>query len=85
MATRFGDEAGGLFTFGVRIAKVTAGITPEKGAETIVYLASASDVAATTGEYFYKCAPAKPNAEARDDAVARRLWEESEKIARGTP
>ncbi len=80
VATRFGDEAGGLFTWGVRLAKLFA-ISQEKGAETIVYLASSPDVAATSGGYFFECRPAKPNAAARDDTVARQLWEESEAIA----
>src|SRR5215470_5264863 len=39
VATRFGDESGGLFSLVVRGAKLFA-ISQEKGAETIVYLAS---------------------------------------------
>ena len=80
VATRFGDGSGGLLSTGIRIAKTFA-ITPEKGAETIVYLASSPDVAAISGEYFYKCRPATPTAGGRDDAAASRLWNESAKIA----
>ena len=54
---------------------------PEPGAETIVYLASDPAVAEVSGEYFYDCQPKQPSAEALDDATARRLWEESERIA----
>ena len=81
VATRFGDNSGGAFSVMVRLAKNFA-ISPEKGAETIVYLASSEDVAGVTGEYFYKCRTAVPTKEARDDQAARRLWQESEKIAR---
>jgi NAD(P)-dependent dehydrogenase (short-subunit alcohol dehydrogenase family) len=69
VATRFGDGSGGFLSSVVRIAKTFA-IRPEKGAETIVYLASSPEVAAISGEYFYKCRPAMPTAGGRDDAAA---------------
>ncbi len=80
VATRFGDGSGGFLSRVVRIAKTFA-ITPEQGAKTIVYLASSPDVAAISGEYFYKCRPATPTAGGRDDAAANRLWNESAKLA----
>jgi NAD(P)-dependent dehydrogenase (short-subunit alcohol dehydrogenase family) len=81
VATRFGDGSGGFLSRAVRVAKVFA-ISPEKGAETIVYLASSPEVASVSGEYFYKCRPTAPTADARDDAAANRLWIESAKLAR---
>lgn len=80
VATRFGDQSGGMLSLVVRAAKTFA-ISPEKGAETIVYLASSNEVADSSGLYFYKCKPATPTKEAQDDESARRLWQESEKIA----
>ncbi len=80
VATRFGDGSGGWLSSAVRLAKTVA-ISPEKGAETLVYLASSPDVAGISGEYFHKCRPAIPTAEARDDAAAKRLWTESARIA----
>jgi NAD(P)-dependent dehydrogenase (short-subunit alcohol dehydrogenase family) len=80
VSTRFGDESGGAFSYVVRIAKNFA-ISPEKGAATIVYLASSPEVAAVSGEYFYKCRIATPSKEARDDRAARRLWQETAKLA----
>ena len=80
VATRFGDGSGGFLSRVVRVAKTFA-ISPEKGAETIVYLASSPDVSAISGEYFYKCQPVTPTAAALDDATAQRLWVESAKIA----
>jgi NAD(P)-dependent dehydrogenase (short-subunit alcohol dehydrogenase family) len=80
VATRFGDGSGGFLSGVLRIAKIFA-ITPEKGAETIVYLASSPDVSASSGEYFYKCRPATPTAGGRDDTAANRLWNESAKFA----
>ena len=80
VATRFGDQAGGLYAAGVRLAKLFAE-TPEKGAETLVYLATSPEVANVSGQFFQNCRPATVNAEAQDDAAAQRLWHESERIA----
>ncbi len=60
VATRFGDESGGVISRFVGLAKLFA-IPPEKGAETIIYLASSPKIAATTGRYFYKCGPITPS------------------------
>jgi NAD(P)-dependent dehydrogenase (short-subunit alcohol dehydrogenase family) len=79
VATRFGDESGGMLSRGVRMAKAFA-ISPEQGAETLVYLASSDEPANANGLYYYKRRPATPTAEARDAEAARRLWEESEKL-----
>ena len=80
VATRFGDQSGGLGAHVVRLAKVLA-ISPEKGAETIVYLAASEDVANVSGGYFYRCRPATPTREAQDDAAAEKLWLESARLA----
>ena len=80
VATRFGDQSGGLLSVAVRIAKTFA-ISPERGADTIVYLASSPDVANVSGGYFYECRPAIPSKEAQDDAAAKRLWWQTAKVA----
>jgi NAD(P)-dependent dehydrogenase (short-subunit alcohol dehydrogenase family) len=80
VATRFGDQSGGVMSLAVRAAKTFA-IMPEQGAQTIVYLASSPEVAEITGGYFYKCHQATPTREAQNDDDARRLWEASARIA----
>jgi retinol dehydrogenase 12 len=80
VATHFGDESGGLISRFVGLAKLLA-ISPAKGAETIVYLASSPEIAATTGQYFYKCRPIAPSLEAQDDRTAPLLWERSAALA----
>src|SRR5262247_3988023 len=65
----------------VRMAMLLRAEPADKGAETIVYLASSPEVAGVTGEYFYECRPAVTSAEARSDDDARRLWRESEQLA----
>ena len=51
------------------------GVSPEEGAKTTVYLATASEVANVTGRYFVKEKPAESSAASRDPDAARRLWE----------
>jgi NAD(P)-dependent dehydrogenase (short-subunit alcohol dehydrogenase family) len=84
VATGLGQRAGGIFGSVVRFAMLFAG-RPEGDAQTIVHLASAPDVAAITGGYFVPIGKqAEPSAAARDDRSARRLWDESERIAEFT-
>lgn len=51
-----------------------------EGADTIVYLAAADEVADLTGGYYVDRRPATPSRAARDDAAAARLWEVSEEL-----
>ena len=81
VATRFGDQdshgfSSHLFRFFKKFA-----ISPEKGAETIVYLASSGVPAAVSGAYFYKCQAVTPSREAQDDQAARRLWQETARLS----
>jgi retinol dehydrogenase 12 len=81
VATGLGQRRGGIFGSVVRFVMLFAG-RPEGGAETIVYLASSPDVASITGGYFVPVGKqAEPSPAARDDLAARRLWDESERIA----
>ncbi len=80
VATRFGDQSGALMSRVVWLAKFFA-ISPARGAQTIVYLASSPDVANTTGQYFYESIPASPSAAAQDDQAASLLWKRSAALA----
>jgi NAD(P)-dependent dehydrogenase (short-subunit alcohol dehydrogenase family) len=80
VATRFGNQSGGMLSFAIRAAKNFA-LTPEQGAETIIYLASAPEVADVSGRYFIKCRPATPSKAAQNDEDAARLWEVSARLA----
>ena len=52
--------------------------TPERGAETSVYVATHPDLDGISGGYFASCRRRKPSRAARDDEAARRLWRLSE-------
>jgi NAD(P)-dependent dehydrogenase (short-subunit alcohol dehydrogenase family) len=51
--------------------------SPEKGAETSIYLASSPEVQSITGKYFVDCKVTQPASQAADRTVARRLWDAS--------
>ncbi|GAB3918944.1 SDR family oxidoreductase [Larkinella terrae] len=55
-------------------------ISPEKGAETSIYLASAPEVEKVTGLYFAKCRPKIPSAAAQSAFYASQLWALSERL-----
>jgi NAD(P)-dependent dehydrogenase (short-subunit alcohol dehydrogenase family) len=80
VATRFGDSSGGWFGRLLPLLRPFF-ISPEKGADTIIYLGSSPEVANTAGAYFVKRQITEPSAAARDDAAAKRLWEASEALA----
>ena len=80
VATRFGDQSGGLISRFVWLAKFFA-MSPTKGARTIVYLASSPEVAEATGQYFYRCLPTTPSSLAQDDVTALELWHRSAALA----
>lgn len=80
VATRFGDQAGGLYALGVRFAKLFAR-SAQAGSEPLVYLATSPEVAGISGRFFQNTGAGSLSAEAQDDALAQRLWRESERIA----
>jgi NAD(P)-dependent dehydrogenase (short-subunit alcohol dehydrogenase family) len=80
VATRFGDQSGGLISRLIWLAKFSA-ISPAHGAETVIHLASSPDVAKATGQYFYKCMPIRPSSWAQDDRSALLLWQRSAALA----
>lgn len=80
VASRIWNMAGPL-TPVIRLVLSPMMISPEKGADTLVWLASSPDVEGRSGGYYDKRALKSPAPAARDDAVAARLWTESERIA----
>lgn len=58
--------------------------TPQKGAETLVWLAATSEVQRQSGVYFVDRQPVTPSPAARDMQAARRLWNVSEEQVRQT-
>jgi retinol dehydrogenase 12 len=55
-------------------------ITPEKGAQTMLYLASNPDVAGATGLYWDKKRAINPSQAVLDQTAQKHLWLESERL-----
>jgi NAD(P)-dependent dehydrogenase (short-subunit alcohol dehydrogenase family) len=77
VATSFGKNTGGIIAALFGIVAPLVAVSPEKGAETSIYLASSPSVDGITGKYFYhsRMIPAAP--QAADMVVARKLWDVS--------
>lgn len=58
----------------------TFGAKPDEGSQTSIYLASSPAVASVTGKYFEQKQPVASSQASYDEAVARRLWEVSERL-----
>jgi retinol dehydrogenase 12 len=53
-------------------------LTPEQGAETIVYLASSVEIANVSGQYFIKMKQSTPSNAAMQSEISKELWNLSE-------
>lgn len=67
------------------VAKRLMMISPEKGAETVVHLASSPDVEGRSGGYYANLKQRTPSPLARDEAVARKLWDVSARLVGVSP
>lgn len=77
--TRIGSNMDGLpALFPLFIRSFPFFATPEKGAQTSVYLASSPDVAGVTGRFFFRRRELRTKPVTHDVDVARRLWRVSE-------
>lgn len=76
VASKFGENNNTAFSAFFKVGKIFA-ISPEKGAETSVYLASDDDVAGQTGGYYTRKKRVQPSRAAKNADTAKRLWEES--------
>ncbi len=76
VASKFGENNNTLLSGFFRLSKIFA-ISPEKGAETSVFLASAEGVAGQTGGYYAQKNRIQPSRAARSPETAKRLWDES--------
>ncbi|KAL8198964.1 UNVERIFIED_CONTAM: Dehydrogenase reductase SDR member 13 [Gekko kuhli] len=53
---------------------------PVNGAQTTIYCATQEGIERFSGHYFANCKLREPCPQARDDAIAKKLWEFSEKL-----
>jgi NAD(P)-dependent dehydrogenase (short-subunit alcohol dehydrogenase family) len=79
VATGFARNNGPLSQVAMTLARPFA-ISPERGAQTSIYLASSPDVADVSGQYFVKAKPAKSSKASYDVATQEQLWSLSEQM-----
>ena len=79
VATGFGHNNPTLFGTLVKLAAPLF-ISPARGADTAVWLATAPEVAGVSGEYFARRRPIPSTRAGQDPEAARRLWEVSERL-----
>lgn len=81
VSTNFGSGVSGVFGFMVRALRPLM-LSPEKGAETSIYLASSPEVEGSSGRYFVKKAEARSSDVSHNERIARRLWEVSAELTK---
>ena len=70
----------------MRLFAATGGVarpfmrSPERGADTVVWAASSSELDGVTGGYFHDRRPKRSSPRSHDDATAKRLWQVSEEL-----
>ena len=75
----FGQNNPGFLGKFIRLGQAFAR-TPERGARTLVYLATSPDVEGVSGKYFHDERESRTSVAARDMEVARRLWDVSVRL-----
>jgi len=76
VATSFGENNGGLMGFGMKVFHRFA-LTPEEGADTIMYLASSPEVEGITGRYWTKRRAVQSSPASYDESAQKHLWDVS--------
>jgi len=78
VATNVGEAAGGISAKMKGLVDKIAGLTPEEGAQTIIYLATSLEVWGVTGRYFVKEKSIPSSKITYDLGFCRELWNLSE-------
>ncbi|MBI9047086.1 MAG: SDR family oxidoreductase [Anaerolineaceae bacterium] len=75
VATNVGQSAGGISAIMKGMVDKIAGLTPEEGAQTIIFLAVSPDVEGATGRYFVKEKSIPTSKISYDLDFGRNLWD----------
>jgi NAD(P)-dependent dehydrogenase (short-subunit alcohol dehydrogenase family) len=69
----------------VKLAARCFAISPEKGARTVLYLATSPEVKGLNGQYFFQEHPVSSSPASHDEAAAKRLWQVSLELTNLAP
>ncbi|GHO93062.1 short-chain dehydrogenase [Reticulibacter mediterranei] len=81
VATNFNDSLTGFVRF-IGMFNNFVGTSPEKGAQTTLYLATSPEVEGVSGKYFSKSKETPSSKRSYDVTVRKRLWQVSEELVR---
>ena len=82
VATNFAKNNGFMARIAMGILGPIAGKSPQKGAETSIYLASSPEVANISGKYFVDKKAVSSSPQSYDETSMERLWEASEELTK---
>jgi NAD(P)-dependent dehydrogenase (short-subunit alcohol dehydrogenase family) len=85
IATNLTRSLPGIARVAMTVASPLAFKNAAQGAATQCYVAVHPQIEGVTGEYFADCNVARSSRFSRDPALAKRLWEESERIVASLP
>lgn len=80
VATSLGSQNKGLLSRILPVLLKPFFRSPDKGAQTSIYLCQSDAVNDISGAYFVNCKQVQPKAWARDDQAAEKLWKLSEEF-----
>jgi NAD(P)-dependent dehydrogenase (short-subunit alcohol dehydrogenase family) len=79
VATNFGKSNGGIAKIIFKMVQAAA-ISPERGAQTSIYLATSPEVEGVSGKYFSNRRAAASSAVSYDEKAANHLWKISQEM-----
>ena len=79
VATGFGSNNTGLLKLMISVVG-RFGMTPEQGADTLIYLASSPQVIGVSGKYWQKRKAIRSSSASYDEAAQKKLWTVSEQM-----
>lgn len=79
IATNFGKNLNGIAGFFFRSFGFLLR-SPERGAETVIWLATAPELEGVTGKYFFDKKEIRSSKVSYDDEISKRLWHVSEQL-----
>lgn len=82
VASNFNNGTKGMAHFIGEVVYFFRGVSVEKGAQTMLYLATSPEVEGVSGKYFAACKPIPSSKLSYDVTIRQRLWNVSEELIR---
>jgi len=80
--SNIGRDNGLVFLYLFKFIKIFTARSPEKGAETVIYLASSPEVSEVSGKYFMDKKEIRSSEESYNEETAKQLWQVSTQLVK---